>query len=274
MTMDGPSFDLLRKLRESNIVCEVHNKPMIQINDASKPFCVYCAHERMEEENDQMIKEKTDVYMKQSTYGWLGNLSLLADETIKSATFASYKEDEPETVINKKRARFIAKHYIDGKSFNTVMSGSPGTGKSHLAMSILQAVNENSDPYRKCLFVSVDELMRRIKDSFNNPGTDYTEQNLVERLGKADLLVLDDLGAETGAIGTEKGATDFTTRTLYAVMNARMNKPTIVTTNLSSDELKKMYDRKLLSRMYQGAKAADSIITFKNTDDKRVEIIF
>ncbi|EDP68442.1 DNA replication protein, putative [Carnobacterium sp. AT7] len=272
--MDGLNFDLLKKLKESNVVCEIHNQPMIQINDSSKPFCVTCTHERMEQENEQTIKERTDSHMKRSTYGWLGNLSLLADETIKNATFATYEEDEPETAINKKRARLIAKDYLDGKVFNTLMSGNPGTGKSHLSMAILQAVNDNSTPYRKCLFVSVDELMRRIKDSFSNRGADYTEKSLVERLGKADLLVLDDLGAETGAISSDKTATDFTVRTLYAVINARMNKPTIITTNLTSTELNRMYDQKLLSRMYRGAKAADSIITFKKIKDKRSEIIF
>lgn len=272
--MGGLNFDLLQQLKETDLVCELHYKPMIQISENSTPFCIHCAQERLNEKNKNIIEEKTESHMKRSTYGWLNELSLLADETIRAATFATYQEDEPETAVNKKRARLIAKAYLDGKVFNTIMSGSPGTGKSHLSMSILQAVNDNSDPYRKCLFVSVDELMRRIKDSFSNRNADYTEQNLVERLGKADLLVLDDLGAETGAISSEKAATDFTTRTLYAVINARMNKPTIITTNLTSSELNRMYDQKLLSRMYRGAKAADSVITFKNTEDKRSGLVF
>ena len=91
-------------------------------------------------------------------------------------------------------ARRIAKDYLDGKVFNTFMSGEPGTGKTFLSMSILRAVNENSKPYKKCLFVSVDEFMRLIKDSFNNKQSPYTERAMVDRLTKADIFVLDDLG--------------------------------------------------------------------------------
>lgn len=272
--MDGLNFDLLNRVKAVENFCEIHQLNMVQFSEELEPFCMACAKEKLEQRNNQLTQRKTDNYHKRSTYGWLNGLSLLADETLKEATFDTYEVDEEETVMNKRRARYIAKDYLDGKVFNTIMSGTPGTGKSHLSMSILQAVNENSSPYRRCLFVSVDELMRRIKDSFSNKQADYTEQDLIERLGKADLLVLDDLGAETGAISSDRAATDFTTRTLYAVINARMNKPTIITTNLTSSELQRMYDRKLLSRMYQGAKAANSILTFKNTKDKRSEIVF
>lgn len=276
--MDGLNFDLLNRVKTVENFCEIHQLNMVQFSEELEPFCMACAKEKLEQRNNQLTQRKTDNYHKRSTYGWLNGLSLLADETLKEATFDTYEVDEEETVMNKRRARYIAKDYLDGKVFNTIMSGTPGTGKSHLSMSILQAVNENSTPYRRCLFVSVDELMRRIKDSFSNKQADYTEQDLIERLGKTDLLVLDDLGAETGAIpnadGKIKPATDFTIRTLYAVVNARMDKPTIITTNLSSEVLKVMYDRKLLSRMYQGAKAANSILTFKNTKDKRSEIVF
>lgn len=86
---------------------------------------------------------------------------------------------------------------------------------------------------------------------------------MVDRLTKADILVLDDCGAETGAIGSGKAATDYTTKILYAIMNGRMNKSTILTTNLSSRELSKMYDQKLIRVMLKGSEG--NVIKFKST---------
>lgn len=95
---------------------------------------------------------------------------------------------------------------------------------------------------------------------------------MIDLLTEADLLVLDDLGAETGAVTTDRTATDFTTRTLYAIINGRMNKPTIITTNLSSKDMAKMYDSKLISRMFRGAEG--HVIKFEKTNDKRRTIEF
>lgn len=262
-------FPLLDELSESNLICDEHLCNLVEIRNI-KPFCQQCVKEQIERENNKMSKEAMANHHKRTTYDWLGNLSIFSDGSIRHATFASYIEDEQETIENKKLARGIAGEYLKGASYNTLFYGSVGTGKSHLSMSMLQAVNEYSVPFKKCLFVSTDELMRRIKDSFNNKQSSYTEQAMVERLIKADLLVLDDLGAETGSTGTDKGATDYTVRTLNAIVNGRMDKPTIFTTNLSSTELTKMYDKRLMSRMFRGTKG--HIIKFTDTRDKRTDI--
>lgn len=263
------AFPLLEELNETNQMCEEHSCNLVSFRNVS-PFCQECAKEKIDYENGKMSQEASLRYYKRTTHDWLNNLSVFSDESIRKATFASYVEDEKETVNNKKLARQIAGEYLKGASYNTLFYGTVGTGKSHLSMAMLQAVNEFSDPYKKCLFVSTDELMRRIKDSFNNKQSTFTEQAMVERLIKADLLVLDDLGAETGASGTDKTATDYTIRTLNAIVNGRMNKPTIMTTNLSSSELSRMYDKRLISRMFRGTKG--HIITFRNTKDKRTEL--
>lgn len=262
-------FPLLDELENSNLMCEEHHCNLVAFREV-KPFCQQCAKEQIKRENEQLAQEAAERNHKRSTYDWLRNISVFSDESIRNATFASYIEEEPETVANKKLARYIAGEYLKGANYNTVFNGSVGTGKSHLSMAMLQAVNEHSDPFRKCLFISIDELMRRIKDSFSNRESAYTEQSMIERLIKTDLLVLDDLGAETGAISTEKGASDWTVKTLNAIVNGRMDKPTIFTTNLSSAELIKMYDKRIMSRMFRGSKG--HIIKFEKTRDKRTDI--
>ena len=60
--------------------------------------------------------------------------------------------------------------------------------------------------------------MRKIKDSFSNRQSKYTERYFVDLLSSVDFLALDDVGAETGAIDTDiKTASDFVQRILYAI---------------------------------------------------------
>lgn len=262
---------MTEKLKKVDEVCEEHGTNLVTAF-GREPVCIECATEKRDVENEALQAKLTKRHYKLNTYNWLKDKSILLDETLKRATFDSYKTEDQETTFNKNKALEIAREYYKGAKYNTIFTGKAGTGKSHLAMSMLKVVNEYSEPYRKCIFVSLDELMRRIKDSFSNGQSYYTEQRMIDLLTEADLLVLDDLGAETGAVTTDRTATDFTTRTLYAIINGRMNKPTIITTNLSSKDMAKMYDSKLISRMFRGAEG--HVIKFEKTNDKRIKVEF
>lgn len=258
-------------LKETDEVCEIHGIKKVTAFGQT-PSCLECLREKNEKETNQMRKEMTDNHYKRNTYDWLEKKSIFLDKSLEQATFENFDTVDKETAENKEKALNIAREYYKGATYNTVLTGKAGTGKSHLSMAMLKIVNEHSDPYRKCLFISIDELMRRIKDSFNNPESQHTEQRMTEMLTKSDLLVIDDLGAETGAITSDKAATDFTTRTLYSIVNGRMKKPTIITTNLSGADLTKKYDSKLISRMLRGTKG--HTIQFKETNDKRLDLDF
>lgn len=259
------------QLHEVDELCPIHDCKLVSAF-GKEPICLQCGQEEKAKQEKEMVDRISNNYYKRNTYSWLLKHSIFLDETLRRATFDSYHTEDKETAANKEKALQIAREYYKGATYNTIFTGKAGTGKSHLSMSMLKVVNEYSNPYRKCLFVSVDELMRRIKDSFNNRESYYTEQRMIDLLTEADLLVLDDLGAETGAVTSDRSATDFTTRTLYAIINGRMSKPTIITTNLSSKDMAKMYDSKLISRMFRGADG--HVITFKETNDKRITIEF
>lgn len=260
--------DILKeKIVQVDEECPIHHQKKVVAFDKS-PVCEACVQEDIEKQTEQLVRRTLDAIEKRCTVQWLNNRSILADDSLRRATFDTYLTEDAETTTNKSKALQIAREYYKGAKFNTVFTGKPGTGKSHLAMSILRVVNENSKPYRRCLFISLDEVMRRIRDSFNNQQSTYTEQNVVELLVEADILVLDDLGAETGSITSTKIASDFTTKILYAIINGRMEKPTIITTNLTSHDMSKMYDSKLISRMLRGTKG--HAITFNSTSDKRL----
>lgn len=271
MTFSSMGDILDEKLIEVDEVCEEHGTKKVTAF-GREPVCLECARELIDQENKNLENELTQRHLKSTTYDWLYNRSILLDKTLRDATFENFDELDEETKRNKEKALEIARKYYKGGTFNTILSGKAGTGKSHLAMSMLKVINEHSKPYRKCLFVSIDEVMRRIRDSYGSKENEFVEQKLIKLMVDADLLVIDDLGAESGTIGSQKQATDFITRTLYAIVNGRMDKSTIITSNLNSKQMAQMYDSKLVSRMMKGAKG--HILTFNETNDKRMDIEF
>lgn len=244
--------------------CPVHEVELMNVR--GKVSCYKCylewddAH-LMNEERDKYYRAK---YMQK--YNMLKRDSLLPDETLKKATFETYIPECNEERINKQTAIECAERFKQGEIFNVVLQGTQGTGKSHLAHSILTELNETTNYKTSSLFISVEDMLRKMKGSFNNKNSKYTEEYLVDLLAEPDFLVIDDIGSETGAIGTEKSASDFVQRILYAITTYRQGRVTIMTTNLSSDQLFQMYDPKLVSRLLKKPK----FIIFKEATDKRI----
>lgn len=258
-------------------------KPVQRMVIDGEVVCPRCKTEAQQKELEQVENSKFKQLEKLRKYNTLYKESHVSDETILTATFQNYTVEKPkdntdeklmasyrEQNRNKQLMLDILKDLKEGQVFNVILQGVPGAGKSHLAYATLQELNNHdrdADPKKTCLFVSVDEMIRLIKDSFNNKESKYTEQYFIDLLSSVDYLVLDDLGAETGSIETLKAATDFVQRVLYGVMNARQGKVTIVTFNLSGEALFAMYDKKVVSRLLRKPR----YVTFKDTKDKRKE---
>ncbi len=69
--------------------------------------------------------------------------------------------------------------------------------------------------------------------------------------GNVDILVIDDLGAESGSSNVDREASRFVQEILYSVANHRQDKTTIITTNLNKEKRAMLYDTKMLSRLYR-----------------------
>lgn len=240
-------------------------KPIQMMMIGGEEVCPRCGVEAETEKLKHVENKKHQSAKRLEKYNKLKHYSILTDRTILNATFDTYKVIEEEERKNKEMCLEVVEHFKQGKVFNIFLQGVQGAGKTHLAYSILKELN-TSNLDVSCLFVSVEEMLRLIRDSFNNKESRYTEQYFVDLLSSVDYLALDDIGAETGAIDTNKTATDFVQRVLYAVTNSRQDKVTISTTNLSSDTLFNIYDKKLMSRLLKNPK----YIIFKDTKDKRM----
>lgn len=264
----GKHIQQISRLNWTGNFCGLHpdrSKPVEMMLIDDQEVCPVCVLEEETAELARQEKEKYEYAMSSTNYNVFHKQSLLTDTDLLHASFSNYETTQGEEIANKESSTSAFQRYKQGETFNTWFTGSPGVGKSHLAMSILRNLNESGEKDKQCLFVSVDEMLLRIRNSFSDKESKYTEFYFTSLLSQVDYLALDDLGAETGGTGTTKQATDFTLRVLYAIANARQSKSTIITTNLSKNELVKMYDPKLVSRLMKNM----HLIKFEKTIDKR-----
>jgi DNA replication protein DnaC len=110
-------------------------------------------------------------------------------------------------------------HGTEGKGL--LLSGSIGVGKTHLAAGILRGLIEKGVPG---LFCDYRELLKEIQHSYN-PQVATTELEILRPVFNAEVLVLDELGAQK--------PTDWVWDTVALILNTRYNDKltTIITTN-------------------------------------------
>jgi DNA replication protein DnaC len=104
-----------------------------------------------------------------------------------------------------------------------LLFGPHGVGKTHLAVGILKACVRAKGA--RAYFFETRELLRLVRDTYNR-SVEETEMEVLKPLLNADLLVLDDLGAER--------TSEWVQETLGLVVNTRYNakRPTVFTSNL------------------------------------------
>lgn len=302
-------FEALNDVKDTDTICPIHRKALVTFGSAS-PFCIDCRKQELKAKEQQLAKAGKQRYDRRRTIETLEKDSIVGDRSLWQSSFDNYQPDSLESSTALTDARLFAEEYLKTlnrlgqlkkglasaqekngfqsaealeiqnqllkldrqTAFNVIFSGVPGVGKSHLGMSILKYVNENANPLVSCLFISVNDLMRMIKDSITNKQSRYTEENMIRALSKADLLVLDDLGSESSFRKKETSeSSEYNQRVLFSILNSRTR--TIITTNLSSRELEEIYNPKIVSRIYRGVEG--HIIKFtKATKDKRSKINF
>ena len=124
------------------------------------------------------------------------------------------------------------------------LTGSCGSGKTHLAVSVLREMVKNN-LLEDATFITVPELLLEIRQTFQPPslGIIYSETDVIESYTSIPFLILDDLGAEK--------ASEWTITTLYLIIDRRNReeRPTIFTSNLSLSEIEHRLSARIASRL-------------------------
>lgn len=184
------------------------------------------AHDELvrQKELQQAAREKIERYQNS------GVPERYLNESIDTYTITN----EMQATAAKVAANFI--HAVKRGEFKSlVMIGSAGTGKTHLACSIIREVGGK---YRTA--PDIVEEMRRAKSFTANT----TEAEIIKYYGRVSLLVIDEIGRGNAA-ADEKYM-------IYQIMNARYNtrRPTILISNFNKADF----------LQYIGVAAADRLV--------------
>ena len=212
-------------------------------SERCKPTCMSCGYKALRVKEDIQTERIYNDSLKARALSFFQNGSVLRDK--------SYVND---VLLNH------PSHFI--------LSGKSGSGKSHLSMATAWEILERSNYDKKILFISYQELLEQIKFSYNNAELrKEIEGSLIADIKTTDLVVFDDIGAELGS--GVSNSRQFTNNTLNTLLEARQNKATIITTNLSGPELREAYGERIVSRIFKNSEGY--ALKFQQTADKRIK---
>lgn len=210
--------------------------------------------------------EKTEAQYLSTEEGrknYLYRYSILGNPKLLEKGFRDFINKTSEESRVKRETMDMSKAIAVNQIYNVFIHGGPGKGKSHLAMALLKNVNELTKN-QKCLYVNMARLLDVIRKTFNDNYNVRDEAYYIELLSRVEVLVIDDIGAELSLYSAKK-ASDFSSRILYSVLDAREDKTTIFTSNLSITELSGLFDKRIISRITSNLKT----ISFEGIKDKR-----
>lgn len=160
-------------------------------------------------------------------------------------TFDSYRAEnegqERAVRVCREYANNFGRHLRTGGSL--ILSGQPGTGKSHLAGAVLQSIL----PQHVGAYVTLMDLIRALRDTWRRD-SETTESQLLARLEAIPLLVIDEIGVQYG--------TDGERAILFDVLDRRYRnmRPAILMTNLGKDEFRVAIGDRVFDRLTEVAR--------------------
>ncbi|MBQ8197805.1 MAG: ATP-binding protein [Lachnospiraceae bacterium] len=173
-------------------------------------------------------------------YEQSGLMTLLQTENFDHLSMEYY---DGEDRLKFEKAVQSARNFIEGFGShyrNLFFCGTVGTGKSFLSCCIAKELLEQG---YSVMYFSAGALFDKIAEfTFRNKDKEALAQFKHDLLG-CDLLIIDDLGTEI--------VNSFITSELFSCLNERHlhRKSTIVSSNLSIEELREYYSDRVFSRM-------------------------
>lgn len=120
---------------------------------------------------------------------------------------------------------------------NIILMGATGSGKTHLATAILR---EQAAAYRLARYITSAQVVTSIRDTWGKK--DASESSVFHELAHEDLLLIDEVGQRDSGENAQE--------ILSQLIDMRYKRaPTIITTNLTQEQLKKHLGDRAFDRL-------------------------
>lgn len=201
-------------------------------------------------EEDQRDKEASEVQAKVAQATKVDMERLLGQTMIPARfvgrTFENYRAEQGTKAFSVKDTCYTFAKEFDRNlkiGASLVLSGKPGTGKSHLAAAILQGIL----PKHVGAYVTLMDLIRKVRETWRRD-SERTESQLLNELTEIPLLVIDEIGVQYG--------TDGERAVLFDVMDRRYRemRPTILMTNLDREGFRESVGDRVYDRLIETGK--------------------
>ncbi len=239
----------LIKLREKNrALREKLREILLSVNLPEDHLEVHYSCNKCSDEGfvDGMMCECMKDMLKKESYNRLNSMSPLELSSFENFSL-DYYSDVPSAAGEqspRKRMSLIldfCKKYareFNKSSPGLLLTGGTGLGKTHMSLSIAREVINKGFGV---IYGSAQNIVSKMEnEKFKNyQSAEESERHYID----CDLLIIDDLGTEYN--------TAFSSAAIYNIINSRimMNKPTIISTNLSMKEMEKSYTYRTVSRI-------------------------
>lgn len=148
-------------------------------------------------------------------------------------------------LTGQKRVLAMARRFVESwpeqrdKGTSLVLTGGPGTGKTHIACAIARELIIGH--LASVCFATVTDCLRFVKDTYRKD-SERTERQAIATLMDYDLLILDEIGVQLG--------TDHEKLLLFEILNGRYQDclPTILLSNLSAEDLETYLGQRVMDR--------------------------
>ena len=241
------------------LVCEEHGEFMSATftlkGESRATSCPVCVSHKRDYDYIKQRKEQEQENQLAAIKAVINRAAI--PPSFEHCTFDNYVIYAGETqarVVNNLRSFAENFAQVKTKNIHGILTGSTGTGKTHLAAAI---INELINRGYTAVFATMSDIVNTIQSTFANKA--QSKQSVIKRFIDIDLLIIDE-GAVTNR--------DFDRNEIFDIINTRYNlkHPTLLITNIIDDLKTKLGDR-VISRMQQG-----KFVQVFNWDDYRLKI--